>query len=216
MKSKSEYLLSFDPGGKGKFAWAIINSSLDPSSLITGTADNCEQAFTHSLKSFSGNLICIAIDSPMAWSYSGVREVDNRINKIYANSAQHINSLRGACLAQGIMLLSLIDRKFNSRKNKVFVTETHPKFLKKLLRKTKDNCKEENIIIKLANENYRSFKHKRTDKSRYDDEHDAIIGLLSAWAAFTKPNAWINLLEYEEDEYLPLGFRPQYWMPKFD
>ena len=125
-----DVILGFDPGGKTgrKFGWCICQS--EPGHLRVckaGRATNAEDA----LKQVSSKLppgarvIASGIDAPMFWTNTGEREVDRIIRvagqykecpnpkhrppaKImscpYPLNVQEINSLRGACVAQGVLL----------------------------------------------------------------------------------------------------------------
>jgi len=73
------------------------------------------------------------IDSPLFWVANGDRRVDQAVRaKMQALGArsvwgtvQSVNSLRGACLAQGILAAQLLRSRFPN----IRITESHPKAL---------------------------------------------------------------------------------------
>jgi len=132
-----ELVAGFDPGGQGKFGWCIAQTSPPNLSLIeAGIANHAMDAFCKVKKSVaeqSGELIAAGIDAPLYWPYTGqsrasdkyVRKQINPKSKGSAGTVQAVNSLRGACLAQGIMIAAMIEKKYPACR----ITETHPKAL---------------------------------------------------------------------------------------
>ena len=118
-----------DPGGIDKFGLAFLD---DSSQLRCVTVSSVDEA----VKSIhaSGEPSGIGIDAPLWWSAArgGGRLADERIRKRYrikSGTVQSANSLRGAALAGGALLASLVRREFPN----IGITESHPKALLRAL-----------------------------------------------------------------------------------
>lgn len=188
----------FDPGGQDKFGWCIARPS--PWKFIkAGVADHAMDAFCKVKKAAaeqSGNwkLVAAGIDAPLYWSYTGrsrksdkyVRQQIKQKSKNPAGTVQAVNSLRGACLAQGIMLAAIIEKKYPACR----ITETHPKALLMA-------CPE-------------AEEPATGDKNEH--ERDAII---SAWAAAQSiSNNGRNLYDCENKKAIRDFLKePWYWWP---
>ncbi len=114
-----------DPGGKNSFGVARLN---DDGSFVSGCVTGVDEA----VEWIAERPKAIGIDCPMWWSSSGTgdRRVDQRLRKHYKISSgtiQTVNSLRGAAIIQGPMLVFRINEKYSA----VPVTEAHPKALLK-------------------------------------------------------------------------------------
>ena len=117
-------ILGFDPGGEGKatspgtFGWCICstrNGTLQPP-LETGLAKNAWDALRQVTEALQRHyptrqppVLAAGIDAPLFWNPQGKRTVDSYLKQVLksssmANSVMHINSLPGACLAQGLLL----------------------------------------------------------------------------------------------------------------
>lgn len=114
-----------DPGGIGAFGVAVID---DSGKTRCGTVSSVDEAvnWIGALGTPSG----IGIDSPMWWSAGpgGGRRADKRLREAYgipSGTVQSVNSLRGAALAGGVLLASLM----RSKLPEIMVTESHPKAL---------------------------------------------------------------------------------------
>lgn len=187
----------FDPGGKGKFGWCIARPS--PWGIIkAGVADHAVDAFCKVKKAVveqSGKLVAAGIDAPLYWPYTGQsRESDKYIRQqIDSKGAEGtvlaVNSLRGACLAQGIMIAEIIEKEYSSPA--CHITETHPKALLAVCPELKE------LVIGDENEH----------------ERDAII---SAWAAAQSiSNNGRNLYCCENKAAIYRNFLKEtcYWWP---
>ncbi len=118
-----------DPGGIGRFGVAVVD---DSGSFYSSTVSSVDEALNWIRA--RGTPLGIGIDSPMWWSagQGGGRRADKRLRNAYGISSgtvQSVNSLRGAALAGGVLLASLLRGKFAD----VEVTESHPKALLKAL-----------------------------------------------------------------------------------
>jgi hypothetical protein len=208
--------LGFDPGGEGHFGWAVCLDEDGRLRVIgAGITDHAKGAMQQSLKALpkGGAVAAAGIDAPMFWVMDGGREADNlvrsAIGRLGAESpggtVQHFNSLRGACVIQGLLILKLLRLEYPN----LPITEAHPKALLWLMgiaRKGHDlkliKAKDiEGIIIE-------------GERCASEDERDAILGAFTAKMMIRKKPDWVDLLQYEREPILsgepPIG----YWMPK--
>lgn len=200
-QSRQLYVSGFDPGGQGNFGWCVARCT--PWKVIAaGCADNADDALNRVRDTLNGACIAAAgIDAPLYWSRKGLgRESDIHIRKQMKKAqapnphgtVQAVNSLRGACLAQGIMLALVIEKRFP----KCMITETHPKALL-ACEKRLPNCYRSNSIAKHE-------MHKR----------DAEV---SAWVAaqtMGEKQKWQNLFLLEKDKSIHRFLKKTYywWM----
>jgi predicted nuclease with RNAse H fold len=103
-------ILGFDPGGINNFGVACISSAGDGRCL---TVSSAQEAFD----AFDVEPIGVGVDAPLWWSTmpGGGRECDQWIRKMYkipSGSVQSINSLRGAAIAQGLLVSDMISKRF--------------------------------------------------------------------------------------------------------
>ena len=209
-----EFVAGFDPGGQRKFGWCLfkltdLSAKIDAKNGIVDVASCADEAFNQMkrrLNEESGCLVAAGIDAPLYWTRKGnCRESDKWVRKQIReqiceqnpgdttkalSTVQAVNSLRGACLIQGLFLAKRIESEYSKCK----ITETHPKALLKTRLKT---CSE-----------MEKFKNKCDE-----DKRDAII---SAWAAVqyfqNKDNQ--NLFERDKKEELYTFLeKTMYWWP---
>lgn len=191
------FLLGLDPGGVGNFGWCVaLNSNSLPSlPFASGLADSASLAIDTALAALpaGGVLDAAGIDAPLFWSRSGSRLADKAVRTAIrsagaphaAGTVQDVNSLRGACLVQGMLAgLDLRDR-FSA----LPITEAHPKALRWLL--------PEVCSITLTSEH----------------ERDAMLAVIAAWAVIQQPDGWSDLLSKEVDIYSPIAQPLAYIMP---
>lgn len=204
-----ECILGFDPGGigtkrKGNFGWCIVENSHDfPLQIISnGRATNASNAFKEIHNSLHGcKVVGAGIDAPLYWTADGERKSDEAIRNLIPtekkkSTVQSVNSLQGACLAQGMMIASLLRRKYTNLR----ITEAHPKaFLK----------------ITASTDTITSLVQSKLNNS--DDEglhlRDAALACVAAWYML-HPSDWVNLFELDKDREM---FSPvpnvEYWFP---
>ena len=127
MPDQATIVLGFDPGGQGRFGWGVCEAKPEALELIaSGLADNCLQAAARSreaIREFSGRqerepvVVAAGIDAPLYWGPEGRRHADDVVRNALASAlqqlglpagsasgtVQHINSLWGAVLAQGLL-----------------------------------------------------------------------------------------------------------------
>lgn len=194
--------LGFDPGGKDNFGWAklCISNKDECLELSTGIASNAFTAF----KDATANLVeepkAAGIDAPLFWVYEDGRIADETVRKLFkeaggknsSGTVQHFNSLRGACLVQGVLIGRLISDEWPS----IVVTEAHPKALLK--------------IDKAAME----FIDKYDSELLTLHQRDAALAAFSAWAAYSRKEGWRDLFAEEINPFLPVKHPVSYWFPK--
>lgn len=193
--------LGFDPGGEGRFGWCVAREStggvLPLITLAVGVADHAKQAIEEALHHapLGEPLLAAAIDAPLTWSRGAGRRVDHllrqQIRDAGAKSAegtvQHVNSLRGACVTQGMMAAVLLREKYAG----LPLSEAHPKA-------------------------WLYLSGSGAGSPEGQDERDATNACLSAWAMVRQPPDWHNLYLVSKDTetYSLLNPAPAYWMLK--
>lgn len=239
-KNQNTTVIGLDPGGKKAFGWCI--ATLSPKGEIVnfkaGTGsfiDDIIEKVADELKKFNPSVPSAAgIDAPLFWStaiQNGkseraadriIREKANeKLNQIKEREEQkkgssstilHINSLRGACLVNGV--LSIIRLRGEKRWPKIRITEAHPGALKIIASEQIKEWKE------LQSEDFEFPPEKIGEKN--NDEYDAMLAAFSAWKMLMKHKGWIDLIfdkkmeEVEEKEklFFPAGNNIAYWFPK--
>jgi predicted nuclease with RNAse H fold len=211
----SLFYLGFDPGGVDAFGWAVAaHDKTGVARVVTsGRAPNAEVAVDLALGFVPDDeLGAVGIDAPLFWTPTGVRRADAIVrSELRARGAispggtvQQLNSLRGACLVQGIAAAMLIRR----RCPQVPITETHPKaLLWHLGLATIDRPSHEIRIADLA------ALLIATGDVTTEHERDALISCVAAVAFQERRAGWRDLAMLEPD---PLHIVPggvAYWMP---
>ena len=139
-------ILGFDPGGAGRFGWSVCSAASDhlQQPFKTGLADDAWDALGQVKKAIKSSdlpghpVLAAGIDAPLFWGKKGNRDVDGAVRCALrrgkfptpGGTVQQVNSLRGACLVQGVLLA----RYLWDWKPGLPITETHPKALLHLLR----------------------------------------------------------------------------------
>jgi hypothetical protein len=108
-------VLGFDPGVIKSFGWAVlqIDAAGAVIDLKTGVTSTAPDAIQEAAQSAASAPMGIGIDAPLFWVQQGDRRADAHIRKqVVAAGGQSgtvsaVNSLRGACLAQGILVARL-------------------------------------------------------------------------------------------------------------
>ena len=210
-----EIYLGFDPGGEKQFGWAVCSRTKEKLAVLAiGEANRAEGAFAKAISAIpnEGTVVGAGIDAPLFWSESGDRNVDKLIRRALqqlgapspGGTVQNINSLRGACLIQGAIIAKLLQKQFPA----ITITESHPKALLYLLGIA--NTKVHPSKISVA-----EFSEWVDDVnlSINDNERDAILGSITAFAQKLNVKGWINLFEKERNPIIPFNYSVGYWMP---
>ena len=211
-------VLGFDPGGEGNFGWAVCNDQDNGLQVLdAGVADHARGALEKSLKALpkEGMVVGAGIDAPMFWVFDGSREADRRIRAIIrrlgapspGGTVQHFNSLRGACVIQGLLVLKLLRQLYPY----LPVTEAHPKALLWFMDIAKKDFGPAMVRLNDIKEIYVTRAEIRSE-----DERDAVLGAFTAQAMVRNRSGWEDLLEFERDPVLAEKPPISYWMPEIN
>ncbi|MDP4029990.1 MAG: DUF429 domain-containing protein [Gallionella sp.] len=192
-------LLGFDPGGINSFGWATLHVDEVGKivSLATGVVSNAPEAVRNALSTTSAPA-GVGIDAPLFWVQEGDRRADSYLRDRVRAAGGHngtvnsVNSLRGACLVQGILTARIITASWPS----ATITEAHPKALLRL------HAEAERFVA-----NHLPLIHQ-------EHERDAALAAFAAWAAVTARQSWHNLVLEEADPFFPGGKEVSYWFPQ--
>lgn len=207
-----EIFLGFDPGGIGSFGWSICREeSGDLKRIDSGVVDNALEAVQAVERRLQGKRVLAAgIDAPMFWSETGFRQVDDIIRSeltpyvgsLASGIVQAPNSMKGACLVQGILVGASLYQKF-----KAPITEAHPGALRCLL--------QSRSVDKALPPGLRQLEAelKRSKEDKENHEWDALAAAYAAWCMHRQAPGWSDLFPRETNRVLPLGTPVSYWMP---
>ena len=191
--------IGIDPGGMKAFGWCVMEvtpPALSVRRIVTGVCSGVSDAVMDIEKALKFPPVAGGIDAPLYWVTDGDRKSDKKIRKAVAgnggssSTVSHVNSLRGACLVQGVLSAVGLSKKWPQ----IAITESHPKALLSIW------------------PNAREFV-RQYDFST-DHERDAALGAYSACALFSQWNGWVDLLDYEESYFAPSGGKVAYWFPR--
>lgn len=216
-----DVLIGFDPGGAsngGSFGWCVCKNTteLPVTILANGLAAHAEGAVnrvTEWLDENNGVATGVGIDAPLYWTPTGNRTVETIVRRRMMQmgaphaegTVQHINSLRGACVVQGVICGLLLRKKFP----RIALSESHPKAILWL----SDLIPEDSSPGKIRVSDIESLRSDQQGKYS-EHERDAALAALSAWAMCHQPAGWLDLKASEEHEViLPIGENIAYWMP---
>lgn len=197
-----DLFFGFDPGGQNNFGWAVLEmgNSDQAKILDKGTVSDAQQAISEALRAAESVAPKgVGIDAPLHWTLNGSRQVDQYLrSKIKgAGRVQQVNSLRGACLVQGVLAAKIIRARYPN----IPITETHPKALWEIW------------------EHAQFFAEKHCEaynvNPQCQHESDAILSAYCAWNMAIKNENWEDLLiNRESGEYFfPAGSPSIYWFP---
>lgn len=208
-------VLGFDPGGLKRFGWCVAEPTLHGKLKLRkcGVADHAAAAVDTALQATDGpaRIVAAGIDSPLFWVPSDSRRADQTIRealkrlgaKSPGGTVQEVNSLRGACLAQGIMTANLLRKGVPA----IRITESHPKALLWLLKV--DRKRRKPTKVKMSD--LRAFMTCESEELS-EHERDAALGAFAAWAMVTKRTDWRDLFKDEDKPFVPVP-PVEYWMP---
>jgi hypothetical protein len=192
-----KFLIGLDPGGNRHFGWCVVADTPDlPRSVaVSGLANNAEEAVSAAIAAIpvGGKILCAGIDSPLFWPVSGPRDADLAVRASIrdagaphaAGTVQDVNSLRGACLVQGVMAALKLRDLYPT----LPITEAHPKALLWLLPAVAG--------FSAASEH----------------ERDAFLAAIAAWATAHERDDWHDLLLTESPSYSPISQPLHYFIP---
>ena len=210
-----QILLGFDPGGEDGFGWCVVEDgpTLPLRIRVAGVVDNASDALAAAQQILrpGDRVVAAGVDAPLFWVPAGDRVADRTVRDSARDlglpspwgTVQKVNSLRGACLVQGIMIGELLRRKWH----KLAISEAHPKaflWLARIASPTRHH-----LNVELA-----AIPQLSAPPSMLAVEHhrDAAIAALSAWAMVHHPQGWRDLYVNEAGAYSPLAQPLGYWM----
>ena len=195
------YFIGFDPGGEKAFGWAVLQAQGSVTELVkTGTSSNAQAAFDAAKAYATLEPTAVAIDAPLFWVATGDRKADAFVRKMVCSkggnsgTVSHVNSLRGACLVQGILIANLAIASWQN----AIVTEAHPKAL---------------LWVSTAARKFAELMSKQTSN---EHERDAAIAAYTAYAFAKKQAGWHDISSLESNPFSPIGAPVAYWFPKFE
>ena len=208
-------VVGLDPGGLGKFGWCVGTTRPGQMLRITesGVVDNAASAFTaiQRVVAPQSRIAAAGIDCPLYWALSGPRQADitirRELRRIKApnigGTVQDPNSLRGACLVQGVIAAHLLRRVYK----RIRLTESHPKALLRFFGLAPAERPGTRVW---AGELAKWVQCNLT--TRTEDERDAIVAAFTAHAMMAKLSGWRNLV-LEEGKIFHVLRPVEYWMP---
>lgn len=108
-----------------------------------------------------------------------------------SGTVSSVNSLRGACLVQGILVTRLAATTWPA----ALITEAHPKALLRL------------------DADAKHFVSINVPPNFQEHERDAALAAYSAWAAVTGRAGWSDLVLSEVEPFFPVDNAVTYWLP---
>jgi hypothetical protein len=197
------FFVGFDPGGKNAFGWVVLRLvGSELRCVASGTCSGARQAVDESAAHCpEGGPVVVSIDAPMYWVDDGDRQADVRVrDQVVASGGKpgtvnHVNSLRGACLVQGVQAARFAHEKWP----RATINEAHPKAL---------------FAVYPAAREFLAKTSNQLRQGASDHEQDAILAAYAAHAVGVESPGWQDLVELDKDPYSPSGVAIEYWFPK--
>ena len=193
------HIVGFYPGGKNAFGWAVLaRTGRDLSLVASGTCTGAPAALSAARAATSIAPIAFGTDAPLFWVQAGDRKADETVRKMVcaaggkSGTVSHVNSLRGACLVQGVLVTRLAAELWPS----AMITEAHPKAL---------------LAVSLK---AREFASRIIRPVSTEHERDAALAAYTAFALATQTDGWHDLAATEQGPFFPGGTYVAYWFPK--
>jgi hypothetical protein len=197
--TQAAHFVGFDPGGKSAFGWAVLAKvGADLELVATGTCAGARAALAAAAIASPTIPVAFGTDSPLYWVEAGDRKADAVVRKMVcaaggsSGTVSHVNSLRGACLVQGILVIRFAAELWPMAS----ITETHPKALLK--------------VSKSA----REFAERIAKRVITEHERDAALAAFAAFSMVEYSEGWTDLAETDVRPFFPGGKRLAYWFPK--
>ena len=196
---RPSYFIGFDPGGSQAFGWAVLSEENAELTLsAAGTCSDAREALKMAKLACPSAPKAIAVDAPLFWVQVGDRNSDKVVRKLVCASGGsggtvgHVNSLRGACLVQGILVARLAVEAWPLAK----VSEAHPK------------------ALLAVSSNTREFATTVAASAKTEHERDAALAAFTAYKFATASDGWHDLAACEKSPHNPVGSPVSYWFPK--
>ncbi len=194
----SMYILGFDPGGENAFGWVVALANQDNLQILEcGVCTGAGNAIHSAAKRISVPPVSIGIDAPLFWVMQGDRGADITVRKMVCSAGgssgtvSHVNSLRGACLVQGILAAKIAHSIWPS----IRITEAHPK------------------ALLAVSSNARSWLSELKLNAEVEHIRDAAVAAYSAFALIQNYSGWRNLVHNESNPFFPAGVEVDYYFP---
>lgn len=223
-------VLGFDPGGSGKsgskgnFGWSICSevNGLLQERLKTGLAFDAWDAIkkVKDAVAYFGDqgYSCVraaGIDAPLLWNKRGdnngrrgadyvlIEALEQALfPKPAMNTVLAVNSLRGADVVQGLLLVRHLSTTWD-----IVITESHPTALEYLVHHIGQPQTVQMVQAVTAG-------LVPTDKKDpLNHKKDATLSAVSAWAALQTPPQWQNIYDGDLGLINPSQIPVGYWMP---
>ena len=196
-KLSVKHIVGFDPGGKNAFGWSVLAATgCDISLVASGTCSGAPEALSAVRDAIPIAPIAFGTDAPLFWVQAGDRLADKFVRNMVCDAGgqsgtvSHVNSLRGACLVQGVLVTRLAAELWPGAK----VTEAHPK------------------ALLAASQAARDFSIKCSVRTEH--ERDAALAAYAAFAFISQTDGWQDLVPMEISPFFPGGKAVAYWFPK--
>jgi hypothetical protein len=183
----------------------------------SGVADHAAEAVDRVDAVVGANaVLAVAVDAPLSWAAGGDRHSDQRLRSAIggfgapSSTVQHVNSLRGACLVQGIVSVILL----RGRRPMLCASEAHPKATLWLLKLARVGLAPHSVGIQDLGSVLTPPRRLKSGEREREHERDAAVAALSAWAMHHEPDGWEDLSPWDVANISPLEPRPTYWMPQ--
>lgn len=191
--------VGFDPGGVSAFGWAVVEATKNGLRFVSGgVVTGAPAALAQSASLLLEAPAAVGIDAPLFWVYEGDRNADSQVRALVcgaggqSGTVSHVNSLRGACLVQGVLAAKLSRDQWPTAR----ITEAHPKAL---------------LRVSAA---ARAFVSAPEIHAIGEHVRDAALGAYAAHAYVTQARGWHDLLVQERAPFFPGGTEVAYWFPK--
>ncbi len=191
--------IGFDPGGAQSFGWAVLETTPHGLFLIAGgVVTGAPNAIASASAAVNESPVAIGIDAPLFWVPEGDRNADLQVRALvlgaggHAGTVSHVNSLRGACLVQGVLVARLSHELWPD----ALLTEAHPKALLQLSAAA------------------RQFVSAPDFQAVDEHVRDAALGAYAAHAMVAQTQGWHNLAIQEQAPFFPGGTEVAYWFPQ--
>jgi hypothetical protein len=210
-------VIGLDPGGKKQFGWCVAETARKGVNVEdTGAGDNAAEVVEQITECLGHRRLsevgAAGIDSPLFWVGNGDRRADEAVRRAMEGqhapavdgTVQRVNSLRGACLVQGVMAARLLRKQHPA----IRLTESHPKALLWLLGIATLDKRVNDIDI----DDLKPFVVCRLTRKRSHHERDAALGALAATAMLQSWPKWRDLARDDPKAFAPVS-PVEYWMP---
>jgi hypothetical protein len=161
----------------------------------SGCCTGAEQALSNVASRIHEEPRAAVIDAPLYWVRQGDRVADAairrsvRIHGGQGGTVAHVNSLRGACLVQGVLSVVVLRERWPA----IAITEAHPKAL---------------VRVSAEAQDFISRYQFTTQHAR-----DAALGAYSALAFDERWPGWQDWQTREHNPFFPSGGPIAYWFP---